>query len=472
MIRRLGKPLLALAGVLVALLVVELLMRGAGFYFHQRQLSGNQPVEADAGAVRILCLGESTTAEMFAEKRKLAWPRILERLLNQRSRQGKRYRVYNAAMPGLITSQIVAGLDQQLEHYRPQLVVSMIGINDRHLQTRYTGKLGQDVGLSLRNIRIYQLLRWLLGSYAGKTTRPARAPPPAGEPRPEDHQRYERLLQQVWAPINGGRPVEAERRLLRCPADHRAAAVRVAHELVNRLSEHKDRALFTRFALIKCRLERADLETLLHYTDELVDGLLPPGDETLSRRAIALFVSYHRSGKPVTRVAVSHFASIYSHMTTRDPRMDRILADRQLRKNDLLPYENTSFHYRAIHHKLQRRNIRYLAMAYPLTNIDALRSIFSHRPERRFRAFYEALQADYPPLQIRPRFRQVVFVGNRENFQPELRSRGWDALFTDRFGATFGHTTSLGHQLIAENLARTILKVMESSNTEKTGKNL
>ncbi len=448
--------LLVVAGLLVALLLVELAMRVAGLYFTRRQLSTNLPRAADEGAFRVLCLGESTTAELFADKKTLAWPSMLQRMLNERSRVGKRYRVYNAAMPGLITSQVVADLDQQLARFRPHVVVTMIGINDRHLQIRYTGARGQDAGIFWRNIRVFQLVRWLVSAYGEPRRSKTPMAPPVG---PGDAAVTERLVREATRFIEGGRQLEAERHLQVAATRHPGPAASAANELYNRNSDGKERALVIRIGLLKCELEQADIDTLLHFSDDLVNGLVPKGDEALSHRALDIFVAFHASGRPVTPAAVSHFASVYAHVKKRHPGMDRILALQRTTKNRSTPYQNTAFHYRAVADKLRKRGTTYVAMAYPRTNVDAIRAVFARREEQRFNAFYDSLQAEYPPLKLKPEYRDVIIVGNHDNFQRELERRGWDALFEDSFGVSFGHTTTRGHRLIADNLSKTILRL-------------
>jgi hypothetical protein len=57
--------------------------------------------------VRVLCLGESTTALGGAS----AYPRLLEQILNERG-GGRRFTVVNAGLPGITTDQVVAGLEE------------------------------------------------------------------------------------------------------------------------------------------------------------------------------------------------------------------------------------------------------------------------------------------------------------------------------------------------------------------------
>ena len=51
----------------------------------------------------------------------------------------------------------------------------------------------------------------------------------------------------------------------------------------------------------------------------------------------------------------------------------------------------------------------------------------------------------------------IIFVSNEENFKEALEKGKYEDYFVDNFGGTFGHATSKGNRLIAENVANVIL---------------
>ncbi|MBT5093415.1 MAG: hypothetical protein HOM21_04185, partial [Halobacteriovoraceae bacterium] len=75
--------------------------------------------------IRILCLGESTTALGGKD----SYPRQLERILQERLRS-KTIKVINLGSPNFHTDKILEKIPLWLEEYRPQIVISMMGIND------------------------------------------------------------------------------------------------------------------------------------------------------------------------------------------------------------------------------------------------------------------------------------------------------------------------------------------------------
>lgn len=105
------------------LLLIELMLRLGGAWLDFRQNSKNHP---NNSALTILTLGESTTADGSANEGK-SWPRILEEKLQAR---GWKVRVVNEAKAGTTSSALVAALPTYLQKHSPNIVISMMGIND------------------------------------------------------------------------------------------------------------------------------------------------------------------------------------------------------------------------------------------------------------------------------------------------------------------------------------------------------
>ncbi|MEQ1879044.1 MAG: SGNH/GDSL hydrolase family protein, partial [Bdellovibrionia bacterium] len=120
----------ALAGLILSLGLLEIGMRTLGRGLLAAQESGNTVKPEDSRKVRIVTLGESTSADVFSEDElQHAWPRRLEENLAAR---GINARVYNLARPATNTSAILRRLPEQLDYFNPHIVVSMMGINDRN----------------------------------------------------------------------------------------------------------------------------------------------------------------------------------------------------------------------------------------------------------------------------------------------------------------------------------------------------
>ena len=150
------KILLILAGILACAVLLEIILRLGGGLFFLVQRHQNQTGLETNGDVRILCLGESTTALGGAH----AYPYQLEHILNT-SQDKIKFSVINKGIPSITTSHIVAHLEKYLDEYHPQIVTVMMGINDgATLKDVYEARHAPGMPL-LKNFRVYKFFKLL-----------------------------------------------------------------------------------------------------------------------------------------------------------------------------------------------------------------------------------------------------------------------------------------------------------------------
>ncbi|MAE71046.1 MAG: hypothetical protein CME06_11340 [Gemmatimonadetes bacterium] len=118
----------AILGCAVGVVALEIGLRLTGLVFVELQKQRNAlPTGSDGTeSVRILCLGESSTAVGGKD----AYPHQLEDLLNENGPAGLRFEVVNAGRPGIDSSVIVRDLRKNLDRWNPDIVTVMMGIND------------------------------------------------------------------------------------------------------------------------------------------------------------------------------------------------------------------------------------------------------------------------------------------------------------------------------------------------------
>ena len=81
------------------------------------------------------------------------------------------------------------------------------------------------------------------------------------------------------------------------------------------------------------------------------------------------------------------------------------------------------------------KNIKLVVMQYPMRPVEPLKEIL----------------ATYP---------NISFVSNEKIFKEILKTKKTDEIFIDLFAGDFGHCTDLGNQMIADNLADTLVKLI------------
>lgn len=88
---------------------------------------------------------------------------------------------------------------------------------------------------------------------------------------------------------------------------------------------------------------------------------------------------------------------------------------------------------REIEEYLVKKRIKLVVVQYPMRNIEPLKRIFNRKDD-------------------------IIFVDNERIFKDVVRRNGYDKYFKNLFGGDFGHLTEDGNRLLAENIAKTILK--------------
>ena len=152
------RTVLIISGIVISAIMLEVVlqMAGLGYAAWKGYMNrGFSPAPSDKGAYRILCLGESTTDGQ--------WPYPLEKMLNDKS-IGIRFEVIDKGKGGTTTDFIVLGLEQNLDRYKPDMVIAMMGINDYNKDFVY-----EIAGAPLyKRSRIYRLIRILRARITGR----------------------------------------------------------------------------------------------------------------------------------------------------------------------------------------------------------------------------------------------------------------------------------------------------------------
>lgn len=147
---------LAIIGVLIALFLIEFGLYLSGKFYRLDRAGNNAAGQKESGLVKILCLGDSWTFGLGAEKGH-SYPSQLERMLNADNPDS--VVVYNGGWPGATSSKVFENLEQDLQKYSPHILIILIGGNDKYLvENNPDLLLFKDDGLKSL---IYRLERYL-----------------------------------------------------------------------------------------------------------------------------------------------------------------------------------------------------------------------------------------------------------------------------------------------------------------------
>ncbi|MDD5080210.1 MAG: tetratricopeptide repeat protein [Candidatus Omnitrophica bacterium] len=143
-------------GLFLSFILVEAGLRLAGYASLSLQERRNRVSARQKWTYRILCVGESTTFVGGV----CSYPAQLRWILNQRG-IGVKFSVINKGVPGINTSGILGDLEFNIEKYAPDMVISMMGINDRGAHMLYEPGSGSRVRDFLGSFRACKLIRLL-----------------------------------------------------------------------------------------------------------------------------------------------------------------------------------------------------------------------------------------------------------------------------------------------------------------------
>ncbi|MDP8235027.1 MAG: GDSL-type esterase/lipase family protein [Candidatus Erginobacter occultus] len=489
-----------------------------------------------------MCLGESTTALGGGN----SYPRHLERILNE-GNPGIRFSVINKGIAATNTTMISTLLEDNLVRYQPDLVLTMIGINDGEPNRAIVDTSPEPMRRFLRNIRVYKLAQ-LLYDHAKLTFAPESSPiSPAGNSESPDEaleatekvgfpEQRAFLENNIRENPNDPHPylelsdLLMDRGALAEAEQYLQKTEKLAPELLANRYQRLTRMYFDQGLLTECiRVGEKALAASGGRNpttgDFLARAYLAFGKAPEAERVCRLVLQSHPHFAPAwcylgdalrgrkwekaeeaylkavelepLNIAYTHLMREYIkrrefdkaeelglNIIARKPEATRILGllahlyqtwakheldsfiskdtqkssdlDHVREKKELADYYHTESairqgqvyqiltieNYRKIADILQKRGVRLGCVQYPMRSIDPLKIILAGKPG-------------------------VIFVDNGEIFREAVSQNGFDYYFTDCFGGDFGHCTPAGNNLLARNIADTILRELFKTSGER-----
>jgi hypothetical protein len=412
---------LSLLILIIILISTEIVLRFSGFVLTMPSESKNKILSDDANKFKILALGESTTADYFSAKSLGSWPRLLEEKLRQ---AGVNARVYNEGLGGTSSAMILSKLPSYLDHYQPDLVISMMGINDSS-SLHYDDSILYHLNSKISQLRILKLLKWIFeATESSSTCKIIYDIPNVG--KFIDHGLNLAQTQSVLEVEN------ALRVDLKNDPEMAITLAIIAMKLRGDFSDRDKQLKAAPFA------DRA-FELYPYYFDVAFQQLQAIG---IRSGPLDLCLKVSKKLLPCGNNLPDNLLSAIAMCSRSSPE----IANNPLFKSRGLTVTNnqdlpTAHHYRLLYTMLSKRNISLIAMQYPTVPIEKLKTYFTDATG-----------------QIKPEYSQIIFVSNNENFQQALLNHKFEEVFRDRFKGTWGHTTELGYELIVDSVMPAVLE--------------
>jgi tetratricopeptide (TPR) repeat protein len=392
----------------VFLILLEAGLRLGGFILLSLQEHRNQLSLKRKGTCRILCLGESTTARQY--------PPYLEKVLNQRH-TGIQFSVIDKGVVGTNSTVILSRLELNLTQYHPDMVVAMMGSNDRGIL--YYKDIPEAKTRLFCYCKTYRLIRLLWVRMLAKTRRED-VFKKAIALNPQNADAYARLgrLYLEQAKLSQAKDLFKKAIELSPQNDRAYVGLGRVHHVRGELSQAE--CSFKKAIEINPQNDDAyvGLVGLYRYQGRLSQA------KDLFKKAIALNPQNDRAYGALSILCEE----------TGEPELAKEYAQKADRLRSGYDKSCTSNNYRALKDILDKKRIRLVCVQYPMRSIEPLKRIFEGDEKG------------------------IVFVDNEKLFKEAVKKDSYDVYFLDMFGGEFGHCTGKGNRLLAANIANVILK--------------
>lgn len=466
-------------GVFLFLVSLEIGLRAYGALFLYSQEFRNISSITQKGSYRIMCLGESTTVLGFGED---SYPIQLEKILNQ-SNIGIRFSVINKGVVGVDTSAILEHLGENLNKYKPDMVVTMMGVNDMNTNLLGGGNIiAQRVRIFLKDLRVYKLANLLWSHIAAKKDALERDKQfyfslnrefinkamkaktrdfktslflarfyRSEKNFPEAEKLYKeaialrpgkgRIYQEVgWLYEDNGNYLKTEELLKKAiqvdPRNYRTY-LDLGWFYRSRENYSQAEAMFKKAIELNPKEEMVYIELSWLYNCQgkslqAEDAFKKALKLTLSKRRKTLGLGvFYENGIQNYQTAIGGLGALYTEMNNHEYAREYYRKADELRLKYLNPV--TRYNYRKLKETLDKKNITLVCAQYPVRSVELLKKIFEGETG-------------------------VVFVDNEKIFKDMIKKEGYNEYFNDLFAGDFGHCTLKGNRLLAGNIARVILK--------------
>jgi len=495
------KICLVFFGLAIFFILLEIGLNFGAFLTSSLQEHRNRILMGQRGVYRIMCLGESTTAG--GEK---TYPSQLQEILNQ-SNMGIKFIVINKGKGGIDTSVILSNLEDNLSQCQPDMVTAMMGINDEPHYIPYDIITTSKPKNFFKSFRSYKLMR-LLWLYIVTTFREMGIahPKEAGNISQEKS-----ACQMINSSQDDGLSKEmAEpdpRELARIYREEgRFSEAEEAYKKAIQLhpedvSAYLELGFFYGYQYKSAQAEemfKKALELKSNDTQIYADlgclylgwGKLSQAEEVLEK-ALELDLG--------NKEACNNLGWAYENQRKYPQAEEMFKKILELDPNDIATYKALGWIYRN-QGKISLAE-EMLKKAYKLNSQDerlggGLASIYQEKGEYKLaekfyresnelrssyynpktRENYQKLKQvldkrgiklvciQYPVLSVEPLKKMlqgqdgIVLVDNEKVFKEALKAGSYKEYFTDMFGGEFGHCTPKGDRLLAENIAKVIIK--------------
>ena len=445
------KIALILFGLFLCTILLEAGLRIGGVIILSSQEYRNR-ISLKKDGYRILCLGESMTQGGYPEQ--------LDLILNDMD-PTKEFSVINKGIGGTNTGIILTRLESYLEKYMPDIVITMMGINDDHfpgtvspVEDIFEERKDEKI-YNVNDLRIYKLFK-LLKLHINEKLKGIRH-----ETTEELEDIFKKEIKVNPLDASGyfnlgvhylykKRFKEAEdmfKKAIDVDPMHESGYLELGGSYQHRMKFEEAEKAFKKAIEINPMNGRGYIGLGVCYREQF---RLKEAEE-MFKKAIAINPMYE--GGYITlgwcykkQDRYKEAEEMFKKALAINPKDEHtrhflLICSQQNRKNDFniedrrssyyLP--STIINYRKLRDILMKRGIALICVEYPMRDMEELKSIIGEH-------------------------KNVYLVDNEKSFKEAVEREGYETYFIDRFGKDSGHMTAKGKGLLARNITDLLFK--------------
>lgn len=471
--------LLFILGLFMGLFLLEVGLRTGGIIFSWAQEAKNISAIRQKEAYRIMCLGESTTVMVGDE----CYPDQLQDVLDRKD-TGIKFSVINKGVPGTHTGLMLKCLEENLDRYDPDMVTVMMGINDTLNVVPRNAEPELKKSLFFRSLNIYKFFRILqAGSFAriksenlrdsgdgkdagmkptyflqaGKSYEKTEISEDASSADAGDYFECIELGKRYMQDGMYGEAGDLFRTAMDMAPEKPDAYRQMGWLYNDSLGDGEKAEIFFKRSIDAapcsdkgyidlgiCFIDQMDYDRAAEAFKKAI-ALVP--HNPVSYKELAMLYSDKignlskaaEAYEMVTKLSPTDdkawgFLALYYTDAGEYAMAEKCRAEAQRLRLDFYNPE-TLRNYHKLKKILDDRKIKLVCVQYPMRSVQTLKNMFD-------------------PLD------SMTFVDNEGIFKEAVEKTGFEAYFIDSFAGDFGHCTSEGNRLLAENIAETVLKTV------------
>jgi tetratricopeptide (TPR) repeat protein len=423
-----------------------------------------------------MCVGDSITF-MGGEN---SYPAQLEEILNKHN-TGIRFKVINKGIPGSISAITLSQLEEDLEKYKPHMVITMIGVNEYRGGFAYEDNIVSKIKIFLlEGIKVYKLAKWLYARIVNKINISESMLKRAIAINPKRSNTHIILAEHYMADQKLEESESILKKAIEISPNDKEAYVMLGH-IYNKKGLYKEAEIFFQKGLGpenynqglgECYLNQRryveaeeyfkksieqnpmDCHSYIWLGDCLrIQRKFREAENVLSsailnkalEKSSGYYTLYSSLGKCYMEEgghlkAKEMFEKGLKLASKKDNAYPLLVIslreyyeEQQEKKGLKKIYNILAYNYNRIRQKILDRGIKLVSVQYPTLEINSLMGIFNLRED-------------------------ITFVDNENIFKDALEHGKYEDYFTDDCGGSFGHLAPKGAKLLAENIADTILE--------------